>query len=455
MFSGKMTSTEKRAVISLSSIMGLRMIGLFMVLPVFSLYASKLQGATPLLIGLSLGIYGLTQAFFQIPFGTLSDRYGRKPLILFGLLLFVAGSYIAAISHSITLMILGRALQGTGAVGSTTLAMFADLTREEQRTKSMAIAGISIGFSFSLAMLIGPLLTMWLPINNLFYLAMLFSLLAIFILYTTVPTPNRLRWHRDTQPEFKSFLKLVTHLELAKLNIGIFILHAIFTASFVIIPISIAHFTPISSHHQWLLYLPTLLIAFIITLFIIGMAEKKQQLKPFFVSSIILLIMSEFCFAFANTNLFLIVIGLCLFFTGFSVLEAFLPSLISRIAPIEKKGSALGIYSSAQFLGIFVGGLLGGWLYGKFSFSGVYAFCILLSFFWLALALLMRPLSHSITEVWRFTKQTHWDTVAEKLHVIPGILEVTFIVEDGIAYLKMERGTVKHPDFIHLKKYTI
>ena len=456
MSSEKMTSTEKRAVISLSSIMGLRMIGLFMVLPVFTLYANQLEGATPILIGLSLGIYGLTQAFFQIPFGALSDHYGRKPLILFGLLLFAAGSCMAAMAHSIIFMIIGRALQGAGAVGSTTLAMLADLTREEQRTKSMAIAGISIGFSFSLAMLLGPLLTTWLPVNNLFYLAVLFSLCAIVVLYTSVPSPSILRWQRDTQPELKSFLRLLLDPGLAKLNGGIFILHTIFTASFVIIPISMTHLTGFSAKQQWLLYLPTLLIAFIITLIIIGIAEKKHRIKLGFVISILFLAVSEFLFWLASTNLYFSLFALCLFFTGFSSLEAFLPSLISRIAPLEKKGSALGIYSSAQFLGIFVGGVFGGWLYGNFSFSGVYTFCILLSFFWLALALLMQSPGQFVTQVWRLTNtQINWDMVAEKLHAIPGMLEVTFIVEDGIAYLKMERGTVKHPDFIRLKKHTI
>ncbi len=453
-FPEKMTKNERHAVISLSFIMSLRMIGLFMVLPVFTLYAADLQNATPALIGLAMGVYGLSQAVFQIPFGALSDRIGRKPVIVIGLLLFAIGSFIAGFAHSITLMILGRALQGAGAIGSTILAMMADLTRENQRTKAMAIAGMTIGFSFSLAMFIGPVLTQWLPINGLFFLAMGFGFIAIILLYTSVPTPVSSRWHRDTEPELKAFLKLLIAPELAKLNIGIFILHAIFTASFVVIPIALFRFAHIPANDQWLFYLPTLLIAAILSLVCIGIAERKQQLKPFFLFGIATLIGAESLLWTTPNNLISIAVGLCLFFTGFSLLEAFLPSLISRTAPATRKGTAMGIYSCSQFLGIFVGGALGGWLYGKFSFTGVYLFCIILALFWLLIAYLMQPPRFLVTQMLRFSpsQQSSWKTIAEKLQVIPGMLEVTFIAEDGIAYLKMERKTSKHPDFIHLKE---
>jgi multidrug resistance protein len=456
MFSPRqITSTEKKAMIGLSSIMSLRMLGLFMVLPVFSLYANQLQGATPTLIGLSLGIYGLTQAFFQIPFGTLSDRFGRKPLILIGLLFFAIGSIIAAMTHSIYVMIIGRALQGMGAIGSTTLAMLADLTREEQRTKSMAIAGMSIGLAFSLAILLGPILIAWMPVNFLFFLAVLLSILAIFILYFYVPTPTRLVVHNKNQTNLTSFCQLIAHPEIAKLNFGIFILHLVFTASFVIIPMSLAQHTSFTTTYQWLVYAPTLLAAFIATLIMIGVAEKYHQLKLFFIINIIFLMLGEYFLWLHIANPLLIFLGLFLFFTGFSTLEAFLPSLISRTAPMAKKGSALGLYSSAQFLGIFMGGILGGWLYGNYHFPGVYIFCFSLSLFWLILTFFMQPPAYCITEVWRLTKSSvNWGELAEKLRVLPGMLEVIFVVEDGIAYLKMERGTVRHPDFIRLKKYS-
>jgi MFS family permease len=453
----KMSYSERQAVISLSSIMGLRMIGLFMVLPVFTLYAQHLKGATPLLVGVAIGIYGLFQALFQIPFGTLSDHWGRKPIIMIGLIIFAAGSLIAAFSSSITWMMIGRALQGAGAVGSTILALMADLTREEQRTKAMALSGMSIGFSFALAMLIGPLLTTWLSVGDLFLIATLFGLAGIVVLYVSVPTPRNTHWHRDTEPELSSFFKLLVAPELAKLNSGIFILHAIFTASFVIIPISLYRFTGFVAAKQWMIYLPALFIACIVSLFCIGLAEKKQKVKPCFLAGISLLASAEALLWLAPTNLMLAITGISLFFTGFTLLEGFLPSLISRTAPATRKGSALGIFSCSQFLGIFVGGALGGWLYGKFSFSGVYLFSVFLALFWLVLASLMRPPRYLITQLWRISpsQQPAWDHIAAKLHVIPGIVEVTFIAEDGVAYLKMERGTQQHPDFIRLKERTI
>lgn len=450
----KMTSTERRAVISLSTIMSLRMIGLFMVLPVFSLYAHQLSGSTPTLIGLAMGIYGLFQALFQIPFGSLSDRFGRKPIITIGLIIFTAGSLLSGFAHSITVMIIGRALQGAGAVGSTILAMMADLTREEQRSKSMAIVGITIGFSFSLAMLIGPVITKWASVNDLFFLASLLGVGAIALLYFSVPTPLVVRWHRDAEPELKSFLKLLVSPELAKLNGGIFILHAIFTASFVVIPISLLHFGGFAANQQWILYLPAFLAAFVVTLICVGMAERKQMLKPFFLGSIIAIALAEIFIWLAPTHIIVVAIGLCLFFAGFSLLEAFLPSLISRTAPATRKGSAMGIYSCSQFLGIFIGGVLGGWLFGKYSFQGVYLFCISLALFWLALALLMQAPRYLVTQMWRLlpTEQSNWQMISTQLKRLPGMVEVTVIAEEGLAYLKMERSTVQHPDFIRLKE---
>lgn len=391
MFTTKMSHTERQAVISLSAITSLRMIGLFMVLPVFSLYATHLSGATPFLIGMAMGVYGLSQAIFQIPFGALSDRLGRKPIITLGLLIFMGGSLIAGFAHSIGLMIAGRALQGIGAVGSTLLAMVADLTREDQRTKAMAIMGISIGLSFTLAMVLGPVLTKWLPINTLFLLAALCGVIGIVLLYTLVPTPPVETWHKDTEPKMTSFIKLFFSPELAILNVGIFILHAIFTASFVVIPMSLLHFLNFASQQQWQIYLPTLVVALIIALYCIGKAERTKLVKPYFLAGIIMLILAEDCLWWIPHGTVFAAVGLCLFFAGFSLLEAFLPSLISRTAPPECKGSAMGIYSCSQFSGIFIGGMLGGYLYGKFSFSGVYFFCIMLTLFWLVLASFMQP----------------------------------------------------------------
>lgn len=384
----KMTRIELRAVISLSSIMSLRMIGLFMVLPVFSLYTHHLIGATPLLIGLAMGIYGLAQALLQIPFGALSDRIGRKPVICMGLLIFSMGSLLCAWAHSIEMMILGRTLQGAGAVGGTILAMMADLTREDQRTKAMAIAGMTIGASFMIAMLIGPLLAAHFAVSGLFYLAALMGIFTVILLYSVVPNPVKISWHPDTEPELHSFLQLLVMPALARLNAGIFILHAIFTASFIVIPISLHQIAGLGADEQWRIYVPELLIAFIASLVCIGMAERKKQIHGYFISGIIAIACAQVLFWIASSQgaLLPMTAAICLFLAGFSLLEAFLPSLISRTAPRARKGSAMGIYSCSQFLGIFAGGALGGWLYGQFGFSGVHLFCLFLSLCWLFIA---------------------------------------------------------------------
>jgi predicted MFS family arabinose efflux permease len=302
---------------------------------------------------------------------------------------------IAACSHSISMMIMGRALQGAGAVGSTIIAMLADLTRENQRTKAMAMNGMTIGVSFSLAMILGPIFAAWIGISGIFWLATALSFLAIFLLFTWAPTPQHTTWHREAEPDPAQFMTILKHPELARLNSGIFLLHALFTASFVVIPISLQKFAGLSSHQQWKVYVPTLLLAFIFSIALIVIAEKKRQLKRYFMGGILLLGLAECSLLIGSHQVWLSALGLLFFFTAFSLLEAFLPSWISRAAPPARKGTALGIYSCSQFLGIFVGGTLGGWLYGAFGLQSVFLFCILLSILWLAIAFGMKNLQHA------------------------------------------------------------
>lgn len=450
----KMSASEQRAVLSLSTIMALRMLGLFMVLPIFALYASHLEAASPTLIGLAIGIYGLFQAVFQIPFGALSDRFGRKPIIVIGLTIFVCGSLLAAVAQNMTLMIIARALQGAGAVGSTLLALMADLTTEEQRTKSMAIAGITIGFSFSLAMLLGPLLTKWISVSHIFVLSGALGCLGILLLYIWTPTPHQIRLHHENEPAWKGWVKIFSSPQLANLNLGIFILHAVFTASFIAIPLSLNQFIHLGLNRQWILYLPSLLVAFCLSLVCIGLAERQQKIKPYFLLGIVSLILAELVFWCMPSSWLTAALGIGLFFSGFSLLEAFLPSLISRTAPVRYKGTALGIFSCAQFFGIFVGGVCGGWLLSHFSFPGIYLFCFLLLIAWFILAYQSRPPHFLVTQMWPLTS-THriaWSTLVSELQVIPGMVEVTLITEEQMLYLKMERKTSKHPDFIRLKE---
>jgi predicted MFS family arabinose efflux permease len=393
----KMNPIERQAVFSLSTILCLRMLGLFMVLPLFALYASHLSGATPLLIGLSMGIYGLVQALLQIPFGALSDHVGRKKIITLGLGIFAIGSMIAAMSHTIWGMLLGRALQGAGAVGSTIIALMADLTRTTQRTKAMAISGITIGISFSLAMVLGPITVVWIQVSGIFWLAALLSIIAIILLLTLVPTPGSGRHIPSikNEPHSQRFFSLLKQTELRRLNSGIFLLHLLFTASFIAIPISLQTLAGLKSNQQWMLYLPALIISFLFSIVCIMVAEKKHWVKPFFIGSIILIGVAEFLLWIFAHHLLLSALSLLLFFSAFSLLEAFLPSLVSRTAPPTHKGMALGIYSCSQFLGIFTGGAVGGWLYSAFGLISIYLFCTILTLIWSAIAFNMKNPQYS------------------------------------------------------------
>jgi predicted MFS family arabinose efflux permease len=386
----KMNAIEKQASWSLASIMSLRLLGLFMVLPLFSLYAHGLKDATPFLIGAALGVYGLTQGLLQIPFGMLSDHFGRKKIITIGFILFACGSVIAAMADTITGMIIGRALQGAGAVGSTIMAMIADLTRPTQRTKAMAIAGMTIGMSFTFAIMLGPVLATWFSVPGLFWIATAMSALAILLLFTIVPTPEIVSFHQETEPDLSQFSTLFFHPVLLQLYFSIFFLQTIFTATFVVIPISLERMAGLASHQQWYIYLPLMLIAFMLSIPMIIRAERKKQLKNYFILAITTLGIAEFLWWLFAKNLFLSALSLLLFLTAFSLLEAFLPSLISKSAPSSKKGTALGIYSCAQFLGVFAGGTLGGWLYGQWSLNIVYLFCVIIVLIWVTMAMKLK-----------------------------------------------------------------
>lgn len=446
-----MTNLEKRAVFLISSIISLRMFGLFMAIPVFALFAAEMQDAEPFLIGLAMGSYGLTQALLQLPFGSLSDRLGRKPVIFFGLGLFTIGSLFAASAHSIYLLIFARALQGAGAVGATLLAMLSDLTSDEHRTTSMAIAGITIGLSFSLAMLAGPFLTAYMSVRGLFLIAGILGIAAIFILLRWVPDVTKPSWNREAQPELASFRQLFLQPTLWRLNYGIFILHAVFTASFMVIPIGLEKFAQTTLHHQWSIYVPALLPAFIISFAMIGYTEKRQNTKFYYLLNIFFMMIAEIMLLFLPQQIFSPTLLLAVFFTGFTTLEAFLPSLVSRAAPAAKKGSAMGLYSCAQFLGIFVGGMFGGLINAKFNHLGVYVFCLTLLLTWFLLSLHLIVPERLLNEALP-VREVDWSKVADQLNNIPGIMEIVFIAEENTAYLKLKKAVLNHPDFLALRQ---
>jgi MFS family permease len=384
-----MTGSERRAALSLASIFSLRMLGLFMIYPVFALWARRLPDATEFTIGLALGVYGLTQALFQIPLGFMSDRLGRKRIIAGGLVLFAIGSVVAAISRSIDGIILGRLLQGAGAVGSATLALAADLTREHNRTKAMAIIGMTIGVSFSMALVAGPMLNRWIGVPGIFWLTAILALLGIGVLYTLVPQPLMTSVHAEAEPVPALFKRVLTSKELLRLDFGIFVQHAILTASFLSVPFVLKH-AGVRLQDEWFVYLPVLVASVIFMVPLIIMAECGRM-KPVFLVSVTALGISQLLFLFGYGGLPVVIVALLVFFTAFNLLEASLPSLISRVAPSEAKGTALGIYSSSQFFGIFVGGALGGLLQSIWGLSGVFGLCTVLAGLWLLMATYMRP----------------------------------------------------------------
>jgi predicted MFS family arabinose efflux permease len=434
-----MTASERRATWSLASIYALRMLGLFLIMPVMSLFAEQLEGSTPSLIGLAIGIYGMSQALLQIPFGLVSDRVGRKKIIIFGLLLFCLGSVVAAISTNIYGIIVGRAVQGSGAIAAPVMALLADLTQEVHRTKAMALIGASIGISFGVAIAAGPVLAGIIGIHGLFWLIAVLSLLAILVILFWVPQPQKSKKHRDAELVAGSFFQVLKNGELLRLNYGIFVLHAILTASFVVVPLLMRDAGLLPAEH-WKVYLPVFTASFAAIIPFVIIAEKKRKMKPVFLCAILVLVLSELGLMQFNTALFGIVGFLCLFFTGFNLLEATLPSLISKTAPGDLRGTAMGIYSTCQFLGAGIGGSLGGWCYGHYGAQGVFLFCAIAAVSWFLLSISMKPpryWANLLISLQSITEQRADEFVVQMLKV-KGIEDVTLHYQEGVAYLKVD-----------------
>lgn len=442
-----MNKLETRAAFSLAGIFSLRMLGLFMIYPVFTFYAKGLTGSTPTTVGLALGAYGLTQAILQIPFGFASDRIGRKRMIAVGLLIFAFGSVVAALSGSIYGVILGRILQGAGAVGSTILALNADLTREESRTKAMATIGLTIGLAFALALVAGPVLNAWVGVSGIFWFTAILALLGIAVLYAIVPNPRAARSHRDTQAVPALFKRVLTNSELLRLDFAIFALHAILTASFIALPNLLLNVMGIHQNYQWIVYLPTLALSVAIMIPAIIVAEAKRKMKPVFVSSVVVLLLAPAILALYHQSLWLILVLLTLFFAAFNIMEASLPSLISKVAPADAKGTAMGVYSSSQFFGIFIGGTVGGWAYGVGATSGVFTFCAIVAAVWLVIAATMPKPRFARTHMVNVGRvdDDHARRLAGEIEAIAGVFEAVVVPDDGVAYIKFD-GKMVEPD---------
>jgi len=382
----RMSSDEKRAGVSLAAVFALRMLGLFLILPVFAIYAKELpSGNDVALVGLALGAYGLTQACLQIAYGAASDRFGRKPVIVFGLVVFVVGSFVAALAGDIYIVIAGRVLQGAGAISAAVTALAADLTREQHLTKVMAMIGSSIGLVFAISMVGAPLLFVSIGMPGIFALTGILALLAIFVVIRVVPAAPAV----PRQPTWQSFVEVLSHRQLLRLNFGVFALHLMLTAMWVLLPAELISTGGLPVAEHWKVYLPALLLSFVIMVPAIIIAERFARMKLIFNAAIVLLLLVQFGFGLFSAGLYGLAFWLTLFFVAFNILEATQPSLISRIAPPHAKGAALGVYNTTQALGLFLGGVFGGVLTKYAGPGAVWAGGAALAVIWLMLGLSM------------------------------------------------------------------
>ena len=383
--SSRMSAPELRAVMSLASIFALRMLGLFMIMPVFSVYAKTIPGGdNVLLVGIALGAYGVTQSMLYIFYGWASDKLGRKPVIAAGLLIFALGSFVAAIGHSMTWIIAGRVIQGMGAVSSAVIAFIADLTAEEHRTKAMAMVGGSIGVSFAVAIVGAPIVFHWVGMNGLFALVGVLSIAAIGVVLWIVPDAPRPVHMRAP------FAEVLHNVELLRLNFGVLVLHATQTALFLVVPrILEAAGLPVASH--WEVYLPVMGLSFVMMVPAIIAAEKRGKMKPVLLSAIVLILIGQLLLGAAPHTILSVAAILFVYFLGFNILEASQPSLVSKLAPGTRKGAAAGVYNTTQSVGLALGGVLGGWLVKSAGQNAVFFACSGLVLGWLIIAANMRP----------------------------------------------------------------
>jgi MFS family permease len=435
-----MTATERRASIGLASIYGLRMLGLFIILPIFALYAAQLPGGkSHLLMGIALGAYGLTQAILQIPAGWMSDRYGRKPIIYGGLVIFALGSFIAASADSIYWVIAGRAIQGAGAINAAVMALTADLTREENRTKAMATIGMTIGITFSLSLILSPLLNGVLGVPGIFALTGVLALLALGIVRFVIPNPAITRFHSDTEATGSKFAEVLKNRDLLRLDFGIFSLHAILMSVFMQVPFVLQRDGLAVSQH-WKIYLPVMLIAFLLMVPPIIIAESRGKMKQVFMGAVALAMCGQILLMLGQNSLWGVAAALLIFFTAFNVLEATLPSMISKIAPLAAKGTAMGVYSSVQFLGAFFGASVGGALMQFVGGDAVFIFAIALLLVWLVVVSGMQPPAVVRTKMYHLGEMSNAEGAQLQLRLaeLKGVREAMVVAAEGMACLKVD-----------------
>ena len=437
--SERMSSGETRAASGLALVFAFRMLGMFMVLPVLATYGMDLAGATPALIGLAIGAYGLTQAIFQIPFGIISDRIGRRPVIYLGLIVFALGSVLAANSDSIWGVIAGRILQGAGAISAAVMALLSDLTREQHRTKAMAMIGMTIGLSFAVAMVVGPLLTRAFGLSGLFLATGAMALCGIVIVMFMVPRSTGTLQHRESGVAKQALLPTLRHPDLLRLDLGIFVLHAMLMSSFNALPLALVEKAGLPKEQHWWVYLTALLISFFAMIPFIIYGEKKRKMKRVLLGAVVTLMLTELFFWKFGDSLRALVIGTVVFFTAFNLLEASLPSLISKVSPAGGKGTAMGVYSTSQFLGSALGGILGGWLFQHGGLSVVFLGCAGLAALWLAFAVTMHEPPYVTSLRLPLSPEALREAgLAERLKAVTGVTDAVLVTEESAIYIKLD-----------------
>ena len=435
----RMSGAETRAASGLALVFAFRMLGMFMVLPVLATYGMELAGATPALIGLAIGAYGLTQACLQIPFGILSDRIGRRPVIYFGLVIFALGSLLAAQADSIWGVIAGRVLQGAGAISAAVMALMSDLTREQHRTKAMAMIGMSIGLSFAVAMVVGPLLTRTFGLSGLFLATAALALIGIVLVAFWVPKASGPLQHRESGVARSAMAATLRHPDLLRLDAGIFVLHCVLMSSFIALPLALVDRAGLPKEDHWWVYLTALLISFFAMIPFIIYGEKKRKMKRVLIGAVATLMLTElFFWEFGNT-LHALVGGIIVFFIAFNLLEASLPSLISKVSPAGGKGTAMGVYSTSQFLGSAMGGILGGWLFSHGGLNVVFIGCAALCALWLAIAVTMREPPYVTSLRLPLSPVAIREAgLTERLKAVPGVTDAVVVAEEAAIYIKLD-----------------
>ena len=431
----------RQTVFPIATIFSFRLLGLFMLIPVFTLHASDLSGATPMLIGIALGCYGLSQGILQIPFGLLSDRFGRKPMITIGLILFAIGSILGAFAHSIEMMIAARILQGAGAIGSVLIALLADLTPDNQRTKAMAVVGITIGVSFSVAMIISPILVEHSGLAGIFYLTAGLAIVAIALLHLVIPTPEKDPFHEHNVIHAQQFIPVLKNRHLQRLNVGIFFQHMILTSTFYVLPLLLKqHIQQGDLSEPWHFYLPLMLFAFIVMMPIIGIGERYRRMKFIFMLAVGLTTASQLMLVLFNQHWGSLCAAMIVYFIAFNILEATLPSLVSRQAGTTNKGTAMGIYSSSQFLGIFAGGALAGVTFQYAGGVGIFLVNTVTGLLWILIASYMKPNSYQLTHTISLN-HTITDEVElqHKLNQLAGVSSVSISHQDQKIHLRISK----------------